>query len=118
MGLFCSPVDARLGFQLRCEDSVVLKFIRFSMFVADEVALKETFQFKGAAGVQICPLCTNIVSEASELHRFSDRLLPSSSVEPSQWQRANSESIKAKIRRLHDSAGCTTRQAFEGLEKR
>ena len=87
------------------------------MFVADEVALKETFQFKGAAGVQICPLCTNIVAENSELHKFSDRLLPSSSVEPSQWQRANSESIKAKIRRLHDAVGHSTRQFFEDLEK-
>lgn len=117
MELFIRPIDLRLGVQLQVEDTVVLKFFRFGMIIADEAALKETFSFKGAAGIQMCPLCTNIVNESSQLHMHSTNLVPSSSTEPSTWKQADSESIRAKIRHLHASFGNCTKAAFEELEK-
>lgn len=115
--LFLDPVDVRLGVQLLVGDQVQIKFMKFGMVIADEAALKETFSFKGAAGIFPCPLCTNIVSEASELHLYEPSLEPATSTDVARWRPADNEAIRAKIRRLAASKGNITRQAFEELEK-
>ena len=92
-------------------------FSVLAIFIADEVALKDSFGFKGASGVQICPLCTNIVAESSNLHQFSSTLQPSTSVNPAVWQRCSDASMFAKIAKLHQSFGTISKGAFEELEK-
>ena len=117
MSLFVEPINALRGFHLHVGGNTVVKFFRFAIFIADEVALKDSFGFKGASGVQICPLCTNIVAESSNLHHFSSTLQPSTSVNPAVWQRCSDASMFAKIAKLHQSFGTISKGAFEELEK-
>ena len=76
------PINTLRGFHLHVGGNTVVNFFCFAIFIADEVALKDSFGFKGASGVQICPLCTNIVAESSNVHQFSSTLQPSASVNP------------------------------------
>ena len=117
MGLFLKPFNALRGFHLHVGDSTVLKFARFSIYIADEVALKDAFQFKGAAGLQLCPLCTNIVQEYSRLHEFESGLRPSTCTDPTKWKESTDATIFAKIRKLTASFGTVTKAQFEELEK-
>ena len=67
---FFEPINMHHGVQLRVRNQVCIKFAKFGMFLADEVALKEVFDFRGASGVLLCPLCLNIVSEGSSLRLY------------------------------------------------
>ena len=53
--------DARSGVSLPCGENgaSLMIFLRMRIVVADEVALKALFHFKGAAGRLPCPLCIN-----------------------------------------------------------
>ena len=102
--LFFEPINMHHGVQLRVRNQVCIKFAKFGMFLADEVALKEVFNFRSASGVLLCPLCLNIVSEGSSLHLYGDHsLVPSTSCDKRSWIRAGDQTILAKIRRLHAS---------------
>ena len=117
--LFFSPINMHMGVQLRVGDEVHIKFAKLAMFLADEVALKEVFNFRGASGILFCPLCLNLVSESSNLHRYGDRsLVPSTSCEKTKWVRAGDNTILAKLRKLHQAHGTVSKATFEDLEKK
>lgn len=117
---FVKPLDMRKGVQLELGGGgvcVTIRFFEFSMYVADEAALKETYGFKGASGLLICPLCANVVAYSSDLHSHNPNLEPSTSTEPSKWERCGNDVIFAKLRKLHRSFGNVTRAEFEFQEK-
>lgn len=82
---FLHPFDGRLGLQLRVDTEVHIRFVKLGMLLANENALKEMLDFKGASGIHPCPLCENIVLESSELHLYQPALKPSSSTEVGEW---------------------------------
>ena len=117
--LFFEPFNVHQGIQLRVRNEVHIKFAKFGMFLADEVSLKEVFNFRGTSGILLCPLCLNIVNEASNLHEYSDgSLVPSSSCDMDKWVRVSNATILAKLRKLKASSGVVSKAAFEDLEKK
>ena len=114
---FVQPHDMRLGVQLTLDGAPHFRFLNFSMFIGDEGALKDMFGFKGASGVHVCPLCHAIVSEASDLHRFSDMFKSSTCLNVSEWRLATNESIRDHIRFLHRNHGLVSKKDFEEMTK-
>lgn len=115
--LFVTPTDCRSGIQFEIDGACIIKFFRFAMYIADEAALKETFGFKGASGLLICPLCANVVAHSSDLQTHNPNLEPSTSTEPSKWERCGNDIIFAKLRKLERSFGHVTKGEFEFQEK-
>lgn len=68
---FFQPFDIRHGIQITFGPSGVKRivFMDLEIIVADEVALKDTLDMKGASGTVLCPLCRNLCDHKSELHR-------------------------------------------------
>lgn len=119
LNLFFEPINMHQGIQLRVGRQVHIKFAKFAMFLADEVSLKEVYNFRGASGILLCPLCMNMVSESSNLHHYGDgSLVPSTSCDKDTWVRADDRTILAKLRRLKEANGAISKSLFEDMEKK
>ena len=61
-----TPHDARQGlFVTLASGDRALFFLRISIIVADAAALRGMYDFKGASGTLLCPLCRNVVDVKS-----------------------------------------------------
>ena len=88
-----------------------------STLVGDEAALKGCWSFKGAGGIVPCPLCTNIVSSASNLVRHSGSLKELSSATLNGVAFNDDVKFTSMARELERKSGVVTKKEFEQLEK-
>jgi len=74
---FVHPYSMNTGVQLRVGDESVMWFAQMAIIIADEVALKQSLSFKGAAGSVPRPLCRNATLWSSGLanHDPTSRLI-------------------------------------------
>ena len=79
-------------------------FAELSMLIGDEVALKESLEFKGASGTVLCPLCKNCVDAKSMLHDHADGLVPSTSLDLSMIDFHTDASVLAVVQHLEDQS--------------
>ena len=90
---------------------------RVAIALADEAALKNMFEFKGASGILPCPFCSNVVLRSSELHEFDGTLKPHSVTSLEGCVQHTDDSVVAIIRRLRSQMAVLTKKKFEDLQK-
>ena len=115
--LFVEPHDVRAGFQLQINDETHIRFAHWTTFIADENALKEAFDFKGASGVHCCPMCVNIVTESSELHHFDGSLKPSTCINQNEWVLQTNDGVRENLQFLFSRFGTANKKQWEDLTK-
>ena len=102
---FILPIDVREGIQVRFADGhCSMLFAAVDVIVADEVALKEMIDMKGAAGTICCPLCRNLVDHKSELHHHQDAFVPSTTIDLSLVDAQTDASVKKILDYLEEQA--------------
>ena len=117
---FYEPYDLRSGIQIvlpTSERRVI--FGEVSMLIGDEVALKESLDFRGASGTVLCPLCQNIVDHKSEihLHDSTGRILPSTNLDPTLVQPHSDKSVRDTLKLLADKKNNASKAAFERAQQ-
>jgi hypothetical protein len=102
---FILPIDVREGIQVRFADGhCSMLFAAVDVIVADEVALKEMIDMKGAAGTICCPLCRNLVDHKSELHHHQDAFVPSTTIDLSLVDAQTDATVKKILDYLEEQA--------------
>ena len=100
---FYEPFDLRAGIQVvRPPSERRVIFGQISMLVGDETALKESLDFRGAAGTVLCPLCQNICDHRSEMHVHDSTgsILPSTNLDTTLVQSHSDQSVQDTLRLL------------------
>jgi len=115
--LFRQPFDFQSGLVFNFTMGRLMLYARVGIYVADEGALKETFEFRGASGTRLCPLCANIVGYSSELYLHSSDLISSTSADRSKVQRASKEFILSTLNILDSKKRTSTKTGFEKRQK-
>ena len=115
--LFVEPHDVRAGFQIRINDETYIRFANWTTFIADENALKEAFDFKGASGIHCCPMCVNIVTESSDLHHWNASLRPSTCINQNEWILQTNNGVRDNLQFLTSRMGAATKKQWEDLTK-
>ena len=90
---------------------------RVGAFIADEAALKEVLDFKGASGTVLCPLCANVVQASSRLSEHDPSLQPHTSLDMASWKRHSDESVRRCIVRLSEQCEEMPKTRFKRLEQ-
>ena len=87
--------------------------------VADESALHQVWLNKGAGGIMLCLLCSNVVSDDSGLamHDARHELVPSTCLEFGRFVLHTGASIRALLARIAAFAEGATKTALEEFEK-
>ena len=114
------PFAMDKGVHLRVKDlAPVMFFARPRLLVGDEVALKNSLSFKGAAGSIPCFLCRNICQHGSDLATFdtSGFLVPHTDLNQKHWRLHTQESILEVIGLLKRQKPALGKGAFEKLEQ-
>ena len=118
--LFRQPWDLRAGlvFTFTSGDRHMV-FAEPQVYLADEAALKEIFEFRGASGTKLCPLCVNLVDHRSELHLYSadGGLVPSTCLDRSAVERSTRESIQSILELLEDRKATASKTGFAKLQQ-
>ena len=120
MEQFYTPHDARRGlFVTLASGDRALFFLRISIIVADAAALRDMYDFKGASGTLLCPLCRNVVDVKSTLdsHDEAESILPSTLLDLSQSQPHTDDSIRDVLRFLAAERPRCSRAAFSLKEQ-
>ena len=117
---FYEPFDLRAGIQVvlpPSERRVI--FGEVSMLVGDETALKESLDFRGAAGTVLCPLCQNICDHRSEmhLHDCTGRIVPSTTLDTSLVQSHSDQSVQDTLRLLAEKKRNASKAAFNRAQQ-
>ena len=117
--LFRQPWDLRAGlvFTFVSGDRRMV-FAEPQVYLADKAALKEIFEFRGASGTKLCPLCVNLVDHRSELHLYSDGgLVPSTCLDRSAVERSTRESIQSILELLEDRKATASKTGFAKIQQ-
>ena len=69
---FTAPTSLRDGVMLSIGQSSAMFFGQLGLVVADEVALKQLWSFRGASATLPCFFCRNLCSWSSQLHEHDD----------------------------------------------
>lgn len=96
-----------------------LVFCKMALLLADESALKSTFDFKGAAGLRPCIFCTNVVAKTSRLeeHDATQQLVTICEIDFSKCKRNSSEHVWRAHDTLQRMHAQINKSEFEKLEK-
>ena len=122
---FSAPADLRLGIQMTLPpgpeglSSSLFLFGCFGTLVADEVALKQCWSFKGSSGTLPCFRCSNVVAHSSrlDLHDSSGSLVPSCVVSFASCRLHTNDSVKANAAQLTAQFPVLNKSQFEKLEQ-
>ena len=100
------------GIVLHVNGVAKLMFCKFGLLLADEAALKSTFDFKGAAGIRPCVFCSNVISKSSNLkeHDATKQLVTICEPSLAKCVRQSSQDVwrsHDKLQQLHESGSCT-----------
>lgn len=118
---FSDPFDLRLGIRLEFPGHLADRFLfgRVGVVVADEVALKQIFSFKGSSGTMCCFKCSNLVSHSSrlDLHDPTSNLQPSCVTDLSRCHQHTDDSVHRNAMHLHAQQSVVTKKEFEVLQQ-
>lgn len=118
---FNDPFDMRLGIRLEFPGPLADRFLfgRMGVVVADEVALKQVFSFKGSSGTMCCFKCSNLVSHVSRLdiHDPTSTLQPSCVTDLSGCHQHTDDSVHQNAMNLHARSTVGTKKEFEVLQQ-
>ena len=122
---FSAPADLRLGVQMTLPpgpeglSSSLFLFGCFGTLVADEVALKQCWSFKGSSGTLPCFRCSNVVAHSSrlDLHDSSGTLVPSCVVSFASCRLHTNDSLKGNAAHLARQFPILNKSQFEKLEQ-
>lgn len=122
---FSAPTDLRLGVQMTIPpgpEGLSSSFFIFGCFgtlVADEVALKQCWSFKGSSGTLMCFRCSNVVAHSSrlDLHDSTGSLVPSCVVSFASCRLHTNDSVKGNARHLSTQSHVLNKSQFEKLEQ-
>ena len=116
---FVHPYSINNGVQLRVGDESVMWFGQMAIIIGDEVALKQSLSFKGAAGTVPCPLCRNVTQWSSGLanHDPTSRLIFHTEIETGKMILHSANSIAEAVTLLKHQKGVLSKSAFETLEQ-
>lgn len=111
---FNDPYDVRLGVKLEVPGPIENRFLfgRVGVVVADEVALKQVFSFKGSSGTMCCFKCSNLVSHVSRLdiHDPSSTLRPSCITDLRGCNQHTDDSVHHNAMHLHAQVNVITKK--------
>lgn len=117
---FAPPFSFNDGVLFLLEDgSRQLLYAKIATIVADEVALKQMFSFKGAAGIMFCWNCQNVCSMSSGLASCDPtaKLVPSTEWNTDKFILSTDESILRAAALLTERKPHLSNAAFDRLEK-
>ena len=120
---FQEPVKLIAGWQLRLcsEDASVHRAMltgAVDMILADEAALKDMLDFKGASGTVPCPLCANVVLASSGLPAHgAAEILAHNNLQPHLWTRQTDESVGKLMRHLATQSAALPKTKFKKLQQ-
>ena len=116
---FFTPIDIRQGILLHFPGSErKVLFGDLGIILADEVAIKEVLDCKGAAGSLPCPLCRNVVDHKSDLasHDHSGTMVPTTNLDLSLFEFHSDASIRDIMRFLKENQH-GTKSAFKRMQQ-
>lgn len=116
---FVGNINFRHGVSLHRGGRTFILFATIKIFVADERALKETWDVKGASGTLPCMFCRNVVLHRSSLHTFDSSGYLVSMVEHdfSRFVLHSDASFKEAFQTLSLQHGTLTGAAWNRLEQ-
>ena len=117
--LFQEPWDLRAGQVFTVGDQRKMVFAHVRIHISDEAALKETFEFRGAAGTRLCPLCLNLVEHKKDLCSYdaTGSLVPATCLDKTLIKRTSARSIRTALDHLDAQKGVVSKTAFEKLQQ-
>ena len=118
---FYQPCDIRDGITLRFfgqTDRRVL-FAKISIILGDELALKDLYSMKGAAGSFLCPLCRNLVDHKSGIADYDaeNRLVTSCCLDFTKIEFASDESVRDVLKYLGEQKGNVSKTAWKHMQQ-
>ena len=117
MELFFTGHDFRTGLYLRTYGTLV--FADIGVLVADEAAIKQALENKGASGTVLCCHCSNVIDFKSQLqwHDRSGELVSSLSTDVRSWRLHTENSVKQLIAFLQEQRSVLNLGQFAKLEQ-
>lgn len=92
-------------------------FARLALIIADEVAIKQTLESKGASGKLFCSKCSNVVSKQSfDSAASTEGMVRSTCTDFDQFRLHTNQSVMAIVKYLEEKATALTPVEFAKLE--
>ncbi|CAJ1428127.1 unnamed protein product [Effrenium voratum] len=115
---FEEPSDFRLGLFMHTRPPCAL-FATLGVLVADEAAIKQALENKGASGTILCCHCSNVVDFKSQLDKCdrSSHLVNSLSTDASTWRLHTHNSIQRTVEHLEEQRAVLNQGQFARLEQ-
>ena len=108
--------DTRHGVVLQTSTTPFPIFADLSALIADEAALKQTAESKGASGTIFCMRCANVVAHRSGLQDHGD-VLSSTCTEFTRFRLHTNRSVGDIMRYLSSQHGTVSQKEFQTMEK-
>ena len=108
--------DMRHGVVLQTSTTPFPIFADLSVLIADEAALKQTAESKGASGTIFCMRCANVVAHRSGLQDHGD-VLSSTCTEFTRFRLHTNRSVGDIMRYLSSQHGTVSQKEFQTMEK-
>ncbi|CAE7280048.1 unnamed protein product [Symbiodinium sp. CCMP2592] len=108
--------DMRHGVVLQTSTTAFPVFADLSVLIADEAALKQTAESKGASGTVFCMRCANVVAHRSGLQDHGD-VLSSTCTDFTKFRLHTKQSVGEIMRYLSSQHGTVSQKDFQTMEK-
>ena len=105
------------GIMISYRGEAFLFFSQLSILIADEVAIKQSVESKGAAGKLFCSRCSNVISKYSWDNAVDTTgLVHGACTDVSQFRLHTNESVQKVVKYLEEQHGKLTSVQFAQLE--
>ena len=105
------------GIMISYRGEAFLFFSQLSILIADEVAIKQSVESKGAAGKLFCSRCSNVISKYSSDNAVDTTgLVHGACTDVSQFRLHTNESVQKVVKYLEEQHGKLTSVQFAQLE--